>query len=174
MSAPDTRTLSPAMQAVDFWKSVGLELERIRLRQGYPSTYALYTRHRDTKPEAPSYNTLNDIEAGRPGYVDSVVAYCDVLGVSMTDLFRHTLGAGPALDADGVRIALAFQDDRTDPALRAGMMAMVRLLEQQATAAARAPLPAPAAAPPAATAGTPRQSPGRAKGARGPSRGEKK
>jgi hypothetical protein len=174
MSATITRTLSPAMEAVDFWKAIGLELERIRLRQGYPSTYALYTRHRDTKPEAPSYNTLNDIEAGRPGYVDSVVAYCAVLGVSMTDLFRHALGNGPTLDADGVRIALAFQDDRTDPALRAGMMAMVRLLEQQASAAGRAPLPAPAAAPPAAVVDIPRRLPAPAKGARGRARGEKK
>lgn len=171
MSLEKTLRLSP-MTSEALWKGLGLELERIRLRQGYPSTYALYTRHRD---KAPAYNTLNDIEAGRPGYAESVTSYCDVLGVKLTDALRHVLGMGPGIDSDALRIALWWQDERTDPALRAGVLAIVGL-QEAATGGARAQSRPPATAPPAVAADTPKAAPApapaiRAKGTGGKRRG---
>ena len=155
-----------------FWKQVGLELERIRLRQDYPSTYALYTRHRD---KAPAYNTLNDIEAGRPGYVDSINSYAAVLGVKLVDVFRHILGDGPAeLDADAVRVALAFQNC-ANPTLRAGLLAMAEVLERAGTSAP-VPQPPPAApiAPPAASPRSTSSAGTAGPGSRGTAPGRKK
>jgi hypothetical protein len=127
----------------ELWQNVGKELARIRTRKGYETTYGFYMANRDL---APSYNTLNDIESGRPGYTETLTAYCRALGVLLPDVLRHALGDAPDdLDSDALALARAYQDSKHAELKRA--------VEQlfRVTAALPATTPAPSPAEPPAT-----------------------
>ena len=130
----------------ELWKRVGEELARIRGLKGYETTYGFYTANRDL---APSYNTLNDIESGRPGYTETLTAYCRALGVLLPDVLRHAMGDAPDdLDADALALARAYQASPHDALKRA-----VREL-LQVTAALPGAAPSPSqGAPPASRVG---------------------
>jgi hypothetical protein len=129
----------------ELWKRVGEELARIRSRKGYETTYGFYTANRDL---APSYNTLNDIEAGRPGYTETLTAYCRALGVLLPDVLRHAMGDAPDdLDADALALARAYQ---ASP--HAALKRAVREL-LQVTASLPGPGPSPHEGAPPATRG---------------------
>ena len=89
-----------------FWALVGSELAKMRLRAGFDRTYSAY------RAGAPATATLNDIEEGRIGNVDSLSAYCAMLNVSVLDVFRSVLAEDDEhpLSADARFVAQMFQD----------------------------------------------------------------
>lgn len=127
-----------------FWARVGRELAAIRLRAGYEKTYTAY------RAGAPATATLNDIEEGRIGNIDSLSAYCATLKVSLLDVLRVALDEDDEdyrLSADAQWVGRMFQEGRDEDA-RKGMLALAR---SQAAQLAADSVESPAV-PPAARA----------------------
>ncbi len=140
----------------EFWARVGSQLKAMRLRAGYDRTYTAY------RAGAPATATLNDIEEGRIGNLDSLSAYCQLLNVSLVDVFRAAIGTDePTLNADARWVAEMFQEGPDDDA-RKGMLALARAQSAQLATA-------PAAQPvvPVALPATARANHGRGRTARG-------
>lgn len=124
-----------------FWARVGRELGEIRRRAGFDKTYTAY------RAGAPATATLNDIEEGRIGNIDSLSAYCTTLKVSMLDVLRVALDEAneePALSADSRWVARMFQEGPDEDA-RKGMLALARSQAAQiAAGSASSPVDSPA------------------------------
>ena len=114
-----------------FWARVGRELGEIRRRAGYDKTYSAY------RAGAPATATLNDIEEGRIGNIDSLSAYCEALKVSLLDVLRVALDEaeeGPPLSADSLWVARMYQEG-PDADLRAGMLGAAKAQSRLLSAA---------------------------------------
>lgn len=127
------------MTSDELWRQVGAQLREVRLRKGYETPAEFYARFRE-----PAAGTIATIEAGHAATLSPVETYCRVLGVSLPVVLRRALGDGPALDADALRIAEAYQVSRNTE-LRGALWALAMVLEQEPRLPPPSPSPSPAA-----------------------------
>jgi hypothetical protein len=104
----------------ELWRAVGQQLADIRLRNRYDSTLAFATDVHG----APAKNTIDKIERGDPGTLDTLEEYCKALGTNLVSVLRAVLDEaenGPTLSADSLWVARMYQEG-PDEDLRAGML----------------------------------------------------
>jgi len=120
----------------ELWKEVGRTLKLKRV-------------DRDWRPidveraGGPSYKTVQAIEKGRAGNVESLDKYATALGLSLVDILYGALSPDTALSAEAAHVVRMFS--RTSVEGRTAIVAMVNAL---APAAVAAPSPAAVAGPP--------------------------
>lgn len=122
----------------ELWRAVGRQLAEIRLRNRYDSTLGFATEVHG----APAKNTIDKIERGDPGTLDTLEDYCKALGTSLVSVLKAVLDEaedGPTLSADSLWVARMYQEG-PDADLRAGMLG-------SAKAQSRLLAAAPAASP---------------------------
>lgn len=105
----------------ELWRAVGRQLAEIRLRNRYDSTLGFATDVHG----APAKNTIDKIERGDPGTLDTLEEYCKALGTNLVSVLRavldESLDEGATLSADSLWVARMYQEG-PDADLRAGML----------------------------------------------------
>jgi hypothetical protein len=111
------------------WGDVGAQLTDIRGRRGYATTGDAFKAC-----QKPSQKTMEEIEAGRIKTLKTLDDYCEVLGTNTIDVIRQVLAPAAPLDADAVRVALAYQAKSDNPrvtALQPAMWEMALTVEER-------------------------------------------
>lgn len=130
----------------ELWREVGKVLERARLDKRW--------RAIDVERHAgPSYKTVQAIEAGDAGTVESLDKSATALGLSIVDVLHSVLASRiTPLSPEAAHVVRIFTG--TTVAGRTAMLALANALPRESETTGGPPIPDAAATPP-----TPRQSP---------------
>jgi hypothetical protein len=131
----------------ELWIEVGKLLERARLDRKWKPIDV------ERQPNAPSYKTVQAIEAGEAGTVESLDKYATALGINIVDVIYSVLSQRETpLTPEAAHVVRIFS--QTTVAGRTALLAIANALPHAEAVTGVPPIPADAPTPP-----TPRQSP---------------
>jgi transcriptional regulator with XRE-family HTH domain len=126
--------------AEEMWQAVGVALQRARLERRWHLTDV-------ERAGGPSYKTVQAIENGDAGTVESLAKCAQALNLSIVDILYEVLASKTtALSPEAAQVVRQFA--QTTVAGRTAMLAMANALPPAAVTAGPPPIPGAEAAPP--------------------------
>ena len=128
-----------AVTPLELWQGIGRELQRLRLTQKW--------KWSDVEAAGgPSYKTVQAIENGDIGTVESLDRCAQALGLSIVDVVYRVLETGKTpLSPEAAHVVRKFEE--TTVAGRTALVAMANALPRAEKPAGEAPTPAAEATP---------------------------
>jgi hypothetical protein len=127
--------------SAELWRGVGEHLQRVRLARKWKPIDV-------ERMGGPSYKTVQAIEDGEIGHVDSLDKCARALGLSIVDIINAVLAARETpLSPEAAHIIRKFNEATI--AGRTALLSVANALPTAGSTTGTAPIPAGAAAPPA-------------------------